>query len=159
MLNYNDLTLSQRALYDHSSMVATPCGPSLLIGFRSAERSNPNLTFLDDDWRPVSQILLHFCQNRMRPENVPRGEPQPRSPAVSNSPRGSRDQTGKTDAVVPPVSALEARIRELTGTELSRVAKLNNVNTEVHLTNPGITSMRRKNALLALHKRGAKIRL
>lgn len=145
-MTYDDLTLAQKALYDCSTVRRTDTGPMLMLGFACARTRYPHYTFHDDDWRDVSRLLLKFYHNRLVAENQP------------GRVVGSVPQAKPLVQKVPAVG-LEARIRELNGENLVRVARLNKVTTEVHPTNPGITAMRRKNALLALHRRGVQVKM
>lgn len=145
-MTYDDLTLAQKALYDCSTVHRTDTGPMLMLGFACARARHPHLAFMDDDWRDVSRLLLKFYHNHL---------------VVGNSPGrvlGSVPQAKPLVQKVPAVG-IEARIRELNGENLVRVARLNKVTTEVHSSNPGITAMRRKNALLALLRRGENVKV
>ena len=171
-MGYDELTLAQKALYDASTVHHTDCGPMLLLGFDRARQTVPHAAFMDDDWRPVSRLLLKFYANRLAAENQPgraRGEPGlVSSTTAPNSLSGSRSQRVKSDTPVPqvrataqkvPITGVEARIRELTGVKLMHVAQQNGVKVEIHPTNGGLTQMRRKNALLALLRRGVQVKL
>ena len=155
-MGYDELTLAQKALYDASTIRHTDCGPMLLLGFERARNAVPHAAFMEDDWKPVSRLLLKFYANRLAAENQPGRVSQPGTPASR-----TREAVPQVRATVQkvPITGVEARIRELTGQDLVRVALANKVNTEVHATNPGITAMRRKNALLALMRRGVTVRL
>ena len=111
------------------------------------QSKNPHLTIQDDDWKPVSQLLLHFSKFQLAPIRQ-----------ESSATPVSRPVPNSKPTKVPAVG-IEARIRELSGAELVRVSALNKIKTEPHPTNAGITAMRRKNALLAAHRNGTQIKL
>lgn len=154
-LRYDELSLAQKALYDSSSVFMTDCGPSLkFLTEEQYQRAYPHLTLHSDDWQPVFRTLMAFCKNRLAPAS-----------GVGSATRIIEGDIPRPARASPPpvpkartVTGDEARVREANGAELSRLAKLNKVNTEVHPTNPGITSMRRKNALLTMLRHGAKLK-
>ena len=156
-MGYAELSLAQKAMYDESSVAKSADGRVSLhlptVG--QLQRKHPHLTIADGDWRAVSTALM----GRGALVVVPGGA-QNKAPARANAsgvPAGART----TPPCSPRMAAqgLEARIRELRGPDLGRVSALNKVRVEVHTTNPGITAMRRKNALLTLLRRGVQVKL
>lgn len=142
-MTYAELSLSQKAMFDMSRVERTGAGVAIAIPLISTlQRVWPHYTFMDDDWKVVSRLLL-ATGNKLPWE----GEPVAPVPV------------SKPLKTALPVGSVEARIRELSGDNLVRVAGLNRVAIEVHATNAGITAMRRKNALLTLMRRGASISL
>jgi|SRR5579863_6561972 len=157
-MEYRDLTLAQKALYDESSVHMTDAGPLLMLAFESARKKYPHYAFMDDDWKPVSRCLLAYAAAHLKHAPT-RTRDQPVPHTSQGSSTRAQLKNGMFGGAQPKENTIEARVRELAGERLVQVAVLNKVVVAIHPTNPGITAMRRKNALLTLVRRGVGIRL
>ena len=145
------MTPAQQILFDEARVSATPGWPSIVLpSTLKLQLKHRNVVFEDGDWvvvfKPLMELRKELTHERIRDAGSSRNSTVVRVLAVGDVPQKS--------AVL-----VEARIRELSGAELVRVADASGVVVDVHPTNPGITAMRRKNSLLAMHRRGAEIRL
>lgn len=130
------MTTQQQRIFDHGSIqgpgaITLPDLLSVSMKYKMAVG--------DDDWREPARLLLELSHRRGVGT-----KPVTKSPP----PKG----------VVATHSTAEARVRELSGAKLVSVALLNKCLVEVHPTNPGITAMRRKNALLTLVRHDVHLR-
>jgi hypothetical protein len=155
-MGYAELTMSQKAMYDESRVERLSTGVSMhLPRISDLQRKYPHYTFDDDDWREVARCLKDFALNKLpEPSNV-----IPFPVPTTDVDKGTRVRARTRGASTVPVSSeVEARVRELSGERLIQVAASNGVEVAIHPTNPGITAMRRKNALLTLFRHGAAIK-
>lgn len=161
-MGYTELSLAQKAMYDESRVDRVSTGVSIhLPKSEKLQAKYPHLTFQDDDWKAVSRALKDYAMGKLQApplaafaadtRNVVRLPVAPRKGTSAHVPaRGASD--------VPVFSEREARIRELSGERLVQVAVANAVDVAIHPTNPGITAMRRKNALLVMMRRNVPIK-
>lgn len=148
---YNTLTVAQKAMYDDSHVERVSTGVAIRLPRTEALQAKyPHYTFHEDDWKQVSRALKEFALAKL---------PAPTLSAPVEIPiKGTSAHTPARGASTVPVSSeQEARIRELSGDRLVQVAAANQVIIMVHPTNPGITAMRRKNALLTLFRHGTSV--